>query len=119
MISFATPAGPPATPDRTRNVARWMIHVVLAAQLALAGVSRLPGCYRELADRLGTVADGLWLRWAGGALEPAGAAGLAVPCLFAAIALAVLGVVVVASLAHLVGLLAWAHWPPAGRCKAG
>ena len=111
MFAFITRTRRPAAPDRTRNAARWMIHVVLAAQFVLAGISRLPGFYRDLAERLNAAGDGLWLQYAGGSLEPTGAIGLAVPSLFAAISLGLLGVVVAASLAHLVGLLAWAHWP--------
>jgi hypothetical protein len=111
MITFATPAGPAGTHRRATEAARWVVHVILAAQIALVGAGRLPECYRALADHLGAVGGSLWLHLAGGTLEPAGAIGLAAPCVVAAAALAILGAVVAASLAHLIGLLAWTHLP--------
>ena len=116
MITFATPAGPAGTHRRTTDAARWIVHVVLAAQIALVGVGRLPECYRALADHLGAVGGSLWLHLAGGTLEPAGVIGLVAPCVVAAAALGLLGVVVAASLAHLIGLLALVHWP-VGRSR--
>jgi hypothetical protein len=111
MITFATPVGPAGTPKRTTDAARWIVHVFLAAQIAVAGAGRLPECYRALSDQLGAVGSVLGMHLAGGTLEPGAAVGLAVPCLFAAAALGLLGVVVVASLTHLVSLLAWTNCP--------
>ena len=116
MIAFTTPPGPAGTPKRTTDAARWAVHVVLAAQIAVAGAGRVPECYRTLTDHLSAAGGGLWMHLAGGTLEPAGVVGLAAPCLFAAAALGVLGMVVVASLTHLVGLLVWAR-RPVGRSR--
>jgi hypothetical protein len=111
MITFATPTGPAGTPKRTTDAARWIVHVILAAQFVVAGAGRIPDCCRALSDHLSTVGSVLGMQLAGGALEPAGAVGLAVPCLFAAAALGLLGAVAIASLAHLIGLLASADCP--------
>ena len=115
MIAFATRTPPPAARDRTRNVVLWMVQVALAAQLALAGGGRLVGRYQELADRVNRTSAELCFRFADGSLDPAGAAGAAVPAVVAAAALGLVAVVVAASVAHLVGLLAWAHGPLARR----
>jgi putative oxidoreductase len=112
MIAFAKPALPPATRERTRNIALWMIQVVLAAQFALAGTSRLAGRYQELVDSLNRVGADLWMRQVADTLDLSGALGLVVPCMFAVAAIVLVAVVVFASAAHLVGLIAWAHWPP-------
>ena len=110
MIAFATRTRTPAR-NRSRTVALWMVQVVLAGQLALAGAGRLAGGWQELADRVNRIAGELWLRSADGSLEPGGAVGVVVPVAFALAALALAAVVVVASVVHLAGLLAWAHWP--------
>ena len=111
MITFAPPAGPTGTQRRTADAARWLVHVVLAAQLAAVGAARAPECYRALSDHLGAVVGNLGMHLAGGPVEPAGVVGLAVPCLLAVAALGLLVVVVVVSLAHLAGLLVWALRP--------
>jgi uncharacterized membrane protein YphA (DoxX/SURF4 family) len=88
-----------------------MVQVVLAVQFALAGVGRLAGGYEELAGRFNRIAGELWLRSTDGSLEPGGAIGVLVPGLLALVALALAAFVVIASVIHLAGLLAWAHWP--------
>lgn len=110
MIAFITPTRSPNR-QRTRNVALWMVQVILAAQFAVAGVGRLVGGYDELAGRANRLVGDLWLRSAGGSLEPGGAIGVVVPALFALVALGLAAVLVVASVIHLAGLLTWAHWP--------
>jgi putative oxidoreductase len=111
MIAFFTPTPSPPAREHNRKVALWMVQVVLAAQFALAGGLRLAGGFHHLSDR---IAADLWVRSAGGTLEPGGVIGAVVPALFALAALGLVALVVVASVIHLVGLLAWAHWP-AGR----
>jgi uncharacterized membrane protein YphA (DoxX/SURF4 family) len=110
VIAFVTPTETPRR-ERTRNVALWMVQVVLAAQFAVAGAGRLLGGYDELAGRANRIVGDLWLRSADGSLEPGGAVGVVVPVLFALIALGFAAILVVASVIHLAGLLAWAHWP--------
>jgi hypothetical protein len=111
MITFATPAGPTGTQRRTTDAARWLVHVVLATQIAVVGAGRVPECCGALSDHLSAVGGNLWLQVTSGTVEPAGVFGLAVPCVLAVAALGLLGVVVVVSLAHLVGLLVWARRP--------
>lgn len=110
MIAFATRTRTPNR-QRTRSVALWMVQVVLAAQFAVAGAGRLVGGYDELAGRANRIVGDLWLRSADGSLEPGGAIGVVVPVLFALVAVALAAVLVIASVIHLAGLLAWAHWP--------
>lgn len=110
MIAFLTRNPTPAR-NRNRAVALWLVQVVLAGQLALAGAGRLAGGWQVLADRVNRIVGELWLRSADGNLEPGGAVGAVVPAVFALAALALAAVVVVASVVHLAGLLAWAHWP--------
>ena len=114
MIAFATQSPSPCR-DRRRNVALWMVQVVLAVQFALAGAGRVAGRYQDLADRVNRLVADLWLRSADGSLEPGGTIGLVVPGLFAVVTLGLAALVVVASVVHLVGLLAWAHGPLARR----
>ncbi len=120
MIAFAART-PSPTRERTRNVAVGIVQAALAVQFALAGVGRLAGGYEGLAGRATRIIAELWLR--GDSPESGGAAGVVVPALFALAALGLGAFLVVASMIHLIGLLAWARRPRlllpdrAGNCQ--
>ena len=141
MTATEPAAAPPTTRGRARNVALWVLQVLLAATFAFAGVNKLFGLQQEMVDNFNMLSAklgvGLWFRYLVGALELAGAIGLLIPRLAGPAALGLAGVMAGAVLTHLflqppavlalipatLGalfvLIARARWPrfehPAGR----
>jgi hypothetical protein len=111
MYALLSPGSPPAARERIRRTTNWLIQVLLGTQVALLGLDRLTGLPRELGDRLGRIGTALWFRYAEGTLDTAGAIGLVVPGLVAVLVLGLFGLLVAASGAQLVGLIAWTHGP--------
>jgi uncharacterized membrane protein len=67
-------------PKRVTGIALWVLQAALAFQFAGGGFLKLTGT-PEMVDLFADVGAGQWLRYAVGALEIAGAAGLLVPAL--------------------------------------
>lgn len=116
-----------ASPDRHRaaHIALWVLQAVTAAVILGAGVITIAGAAQAIAvfDALGA---GDWFRYLTGILEVAGALGLLIPrlCGLAALALAGLWLVAIATHLFLIGLnpvpavaffvlsagIAWGRW---------
>ncbi|MGW7244096.1 DoxX family protein [Streptomyces sp. NPDC054804] len=76
---------------KARNVALWVLQVILAVVFVMAGGSKLAGA-KAMVDLFQEVGVGQWLRYVTGSLEVAGAILLLVPRLSALGGLALTGV---------------------------
>jgi|RhiMetdeSRZDD1v2_1073273.scaffolds.fasta_scaffold3379575_1 putative oxidoreductase len=85
------------------NIALWVVQGVLAAAMLGAGISGLAGAEAAVLifDHIGL---GDWLRYLTGGLQVLAAIGLLVPRLAGVTGLALVGMWLIASVAHLLGL---------------
>ena len=92
----------PATVARSRttgrfaNIGLWVLQVVLALFMGMAGAGKLAGT-DESVQLFDDVGVGQWLRYVTGALEVAGAVGLLIPLLAGLAALGLAAVMVAAA----------------------
>lgn len=106
MSSHTTsaPPSPPGAWHRAANIALWILQAVTALAILGAGASTVIGAAQAMAvfDAIGA---GDWFRYLTGTLEIAGAIGLLIPPLvgLAALALAVLWLVAIATHLFLIG----------------
>jgi uncharacterized membrane protein YphA (DoxX/SURF4 family) len=105
----ATRKAPAARP---RNLALWVLQLVLAVQFAGGGLAKLAGS-PELVDLFASIGAGQWLRYVVGALEVAGAVGLLVPRLSGLAALGLAALMVGATVTNLF-VIGERPWLPVG-----
>ena len=73
-----TREAPAAKRRDKKNIALWVVQVVLAAQFASGGILKLTGS-QSMVDMFVTIGAGDWFRFLVGVLEIAGAIGLLIP----------------------------------------
>jgi uncharacterized membrane protein len=88
-----------AAPGRYGNAALWVLRALLAAVFLMSGVPKLLGDDATTAT-FAELGAGQWLRYVIGTVEIAGAIGLLIPFFAALAALALMGVMIGASLSE-------------------
>ena len=111
---------------RALTIALWIFQVCLALQFAMAGLAKLFGD-PAMVEMFASIGIGQWFRYVVGALEIAGAVGVLIPRISGLAALALVCLMIGATLTNLfvlgasplltIGLLvvgalvAWGRWP--------
>lgn len=93
-------AAPPVARSRAATITLWVLQVLLAINIAFAGVGKLTGM-QAMVDMFDSIGVGQWFRYVTGALEVAGAIGLLIPRLTGLAALGLVGVMIGAIATHL------------------
>lgn len=119
-------SAPSAHRGRAANIALWILQVLLALQIVLAGLAKVGGD-QAMVEMFATIGIGQWFRYAIGALEVVGAIGVLVPRLSGLAALGLVCLMVGAILTNIfvlgaspffplvllmvAALVAWGRWP--------